>query len=228
MTNSHSQAAIRVLQHHDDTPVELLGEWMTERGLAARTLRPDRGEDVPTDPSGWDGLVILGAEHSVNAVDPPWIATEIQLTKNALELGVPVLGLCFGGQMLARVLGAEVGPIDGPPRIGWHEVVAAAGSPAAGEWLHYNYEAFPLPPGADSLAELNGSAAAFRVGPHLGVQFHPEATPEIVHAWAALEPERLRAMGLDPPALIDASEERRASARERAFALFDSWVDARA
>jgi GMP synthase-like glutamine amidotransferase len=139
---------------------------------------------------------------------------------------VPVLGLCFGGQMLATVLGAPVAPAAGPT-IGWREVVAGPDSPAAGEWLHYNYETFPLPADAEPLAELDGASAAFRSGPHLGVQFHPEATPEIVHAWAALEPDRLRALGLDPPALIDADEGRRADARDRAFRLFDSWLDGR-
>ncbi len=226
MTTTAPVAEIRVLQHHDDTPPELLGAWFDERGLASRVIRPDRGDPVPADPCGWGGLVVLGAEHSVNAADPVWIADEITLVRAAVEAGVPVLGLCFGGQMLATALGAEVGAAAGPT-IGWREVTARPDSPAAGEWLHYNYDSFPLPDGAEPLAELDGASAAFRVGPHLGVQFHPEATPDTVHAWAALEPDRLRALGLDPPALIDATEERRAAARERAFALFDSWLCAR-
>ena len=226
MTTTAPTAEIRVLRHHHDTPLELLGAWLDERGLAVRVIRPDRGDPVPADPRGWGGLVVLGAEHSVNAAKPAWIADEIELTRAAVDSGVPVLGLCFGGQVLARVLGAAVGPADGPS-IGWRQVAARPDSPAAGEWLHYNYETFPLPGGAESLAELDGASAAFRVGPHLGVQFHPEATPEIVHAWAALESDRLRALGLDPPRLIDADEERRSDARERAFGLFDSWLDAR-
>ena len=76
------------------------------------------------------------------------------------------------------------------------------------------------------LPSSTARAAAFRVGPHLGVQFHPEATPEIVHAWAALESDRLRALGLDPPRLVDADERAPRRRRERAFGLFDAWLDA--
>jgi GMP synthase-like glutamine amidotransferase len=214
---------IAVLQHHDDTPAELLGEWLDERGLAWTTIRPDHGDRIPADPTGWGGLIILGAEHSVNGTDPAWITREIELTRAAIDAGVPVLGICFGGQMLARVMGADVAPAPRGPSIGWRRAECDRDSPATGEWLHYNYETFSLPAGTEPLAELDGRCAAFRFGPHLGVQFHPEATPEIVHAWAALEPQRLRELGLNPPELIDASDERRADARRRAFDLFDAW-----
>jgi GMP synthase-like glutamine amidotransferase len=227
MVSAGSHADIRVLQHHDDTPAELLGEWLDERGLAWTAVRPDHGDPIPADPTGWRGLVILGAEHSVNDSDPAWIADEIELTRAALDTGVPVLGICFGGQMLARVVGAEVAPAPGGPSIGWRAAESDPASPAAGEWLHYNYETFALPPGTESLAELDGRCAAFRLGPHLGLQFHPEATPEIVHAWAALERDRLHELGLDSRELIDASEASRADARQRAFGLFDAWLDSR-
>ncbi len=223
MTETVSRAEIRVLRHHDDTPPGLLAEWLDERGLAWTTIRPDRGEPVPADPRGWGGLVVLGAEHSVNAAEPRWVAAEAELTGAAIEAGIPVLGICFGGQMLARAMGADVGPAP-RPSIGWRDVDGDPASPAAGEWLHYNYETFPLPAGAEPLAELEGCSAAFRAGPHIGVQFHPEATPEIVHGWAALEAGRLRDLGLDAPSLIDASDQRRVDARHRAFGLFDSWV----
>jgi GMP synthase-like glutamine amidotransferase len=218
---------IYVLQHHDDTPAELLGEWLDERDLAWTAIRPDHGDPIPADPREWGGLVVLGAEHSVNGTEPEWIADEIALTRAAMDAGIPVLGICFGGQMLARVLGSDVRPAPAGPSIGWRTVDADPESPAAGEWLHYNYETFSLPAGVERLGELDDRCAAFRVGPHLGVQFHPEATPEIVHAWAALEKDKLRELGLDPAALIDVSDERRADARRRAFDLFDAWLSAR-
>ena len=67
---------------------------------------------------------------------------------------------------------------------------------------------------------------AFRHGRHLGVQFHPESTVEIVEHWAASDRERLAALGLgDGATLIAATPEDRAAARAAAFALFDGFLE---
>ena len=60
----------------------------------------------------------------------------------------------------------------------------------AGPWLEWHYERFCTPPGATELARTADAPQAFRLGPHLGVQFHPEATVEIVEGWARADAGR--------------------------------------
>jgi hypothetical protein len=93
----------------------------------------------------------------------------------------------------------------------------------AGPWLHFHWEAFTLPPGGDELARTPAGVAAFAHGRHLGTQFHPEATPEIVDEWTRAEP-RLTALGVDPGALLADGRGAADAARTSAFRLFDSWA----
>lgn len=224
MTEPPGRAEICVLQHAGDTPPALLGEWLDRRRIDHRVVRVDLGAPLPEAADEFAGLVILGSEHSVNSLDPPWVARELALARRAIDTRVPVLGICFGGQMLAAAMGASVGAA-ASPSIGWCEVAGPRGGLVGDRrWLHFSYEAFALPEGAEQLGELGGTPAAFRRGPHLAVQFHPEATVEIVARWAQWDAARLRRLRIDPAPLIAASAERRAAAREDAFALFDSWI----
>jgi GMP synthase-like glutamine amidotransferase len=129
---------------------------------------------------------------------------------------VPVLGLCYGGQVLAAVLGARVGPAP-VAELGWR--VIDTDDPdlvPAGPWLEWHFERFETPPAATELARTADATQAFRIGPHLGVQFHPEATVEIVTGWAHMD-------GL-PDQAPRATEHERAAARAAAFQLFDAFL----
>ena len=222
MDDDRAQAWL--IQHEADTPPGLLGEWLKRRRLPYRVVRIDRGEAVPADLDGCHSLAILGSEHSATDLRPTWIREEIELTRRAVAEEVPVLGLCFGGQVLARALGAEI-DLSPPPMIGWHRIEPEnSGPPDAGPWLHFNYEVFGIPDGATPLANSAQGPAAFRLGPHLGVQFHPEATVEIVEAWARYDADRLTRLGLDPASVASASEQRRRWAHTVAFELFDAWA----
>ncbi len=213
-----------LLQHASDTPPGVLAEWLESRRLRYRVIRPDRSEQVPRDPSAWRALAILGSEYSANDSEPGWVGDELELAGAAADEGVPVLGICFGGQVLARALGATIRPAVAP-MIGWHEVESTdSRSLEPGPWLHFNYEAFSVPERATMLADSPAGPSAFALGPHLGVQFHPEATVEIVEEWVRWDAERLARLELDGMALVAAAPDRRRAARERAFRLFDAWA----
>ena len=65
---------------------------------------------------------------------------------------------------------------------------------------------------------------AFRHGPHLGLQFHPESTTDIVAGWASKDREKLASIGItNGPELIEAPDERKVAARQAAFRLFDAF-----
>ena len=113
----------------------------------------------------------------------------------------PVIGHCLGGQLMARALGARIGPSPAP-EVGWHAIdlsgdaAAQAWFGSAGPWTVFQWheEAFGLPPQATPLAS---SAAcphqAFAVGPHLAMQFHVEVDEEKLQRWSLLDTPAYRA-----------------------------------
>jgi GMP synthase-like glutamine amidotransferase len=139
------------------------------------------------------------------------------LLSRAVEEDVPVLGLCFGGQALAVALGGSVERAP-TPELGWTEIETDEPELiASGPWLQWHYDRFTTPPGATEIARTAHAAQAFRHGRHLGVQFHPESTVEIVAQWAAID----RRGHVD----VDASPDQREAARRAAFALFDGFLE---
>jgi GMP synthase-like glutamine amidotransferase len=179
------------------------------------------GEDPP-DPAEFDFVASLGSEFSVNDGEP-WIAVERRTLDRALARDVPVLGLCFGGQSLAVSLGGEVEPMPAT-EVGWLHV--DSGDPdliPSGPWLEYHRERFTVPPGAVELARRETSPQAFALGPHLGLQFHPEATAAIVDAWVDLDPE-FDAYDIERAAVGTPGEQTEAAAATNARRLFEGWL----
>ena len=75
------------------------------------------------------------------------------------------------------------------------------------------------------MARTENATQAFRHGRHLGLQFHPESTTDIVEGWARKDAEKLRTVGVtNPRALIDAPDERKDAAKQAAFRLFDAFT----
>jgi len=211
-----------VLEHEPDAPAALLGEWAAERGLALEVV--PAGAPVP-DPAGRPFLVSLGSEASAfDDAGVAWLAAERRALDRALEHDVPVLGICFGGQHLARALGGTVGPA-ARPEVGWMAVESLAPEIVGeGPWLQWHRDAFTTPPGAELLARSAVCDQAFRLGPHLGVQFHPEVDAAVVADWAAHYPESLARAGTDADAVLAGSVAHARSARAHAWRLFDAFL----
>lgn len=140
------------------------------------------GPPVP-EPDTVAVLVVLGSAAAADDDSLPWLGPERAYLIRAIELGVPVLGICFGAQLLARVLGGTVGRASRSER-GFVRLTSTDPDVLAdGEWLQFHDDAFTLPPGAELLAVNEIGVQAFRHGRHLGVQFHPEITPTAFAAW---------------------------------------------
>jgi GMP synthase-like glutamine amidotransferase len=208
-----------VLQHDADVPPALFGDWLRERRIGSQLVDVPRAGVPPLDGASW--IAVLGSHSSAAGSEPAWVPAEAGLLREAIAEDVPVLGICFGGQALSLALGGEVHPTpvleaSWDPRI---EILDEQIPP--GPWLNLHFESFSLPPGAELLARSAAGPSAFRSGPHLGVQFHPEVTPEIVAAWS--ERYRPEHPELDYEALARKGEANRAAAPARAFELFDRW-----
>jgi GMP synthase-like glutamine amidotransferase len=216
---------VLVRQHEEMTPPGLLVEWLEERGIPYEVHHAYKGHAVP-DPSDYSFVASLGSPYGPNDTHEPGVVDELGLIGNAVERDVPVLGLCFGGEVLSAVLG---GTVERAPEaeLGWREI--ETDDPDAipvGPWLEWHYERFTTPPGAVEVARTVDAVQAFRMGPHLGVQFHPESTVEIVAHWAGMDTENLAELGIeDGRALLDVAPETEEAARESAFRLFDGFLE---
>jgi GMP synthase-like glutamine amidotransferase len=216
-----SAAPALVLEHEPDAPAALLAAWAADRGVALEVVAA--GAPIP-DPAGRPFLVSLGSEASAFDDEVPWMAAERGALDRALEHDVPVLGICFGAQHLARALGGAVAPA-ARPEVGWLDVETSAPEVVPpGPWLQWHRDAFAPPPGAELLARSSVCPQAFRIGPHLGVQFHPEVTAEVVADWVAHYPASIAAAGTTPAAVLAGSAAHAAGARARAWALFDAFL----
>jgi GMP synthase-like glutamine amidotransferase len=139
---------------------------------------------------------------------------------------MPILGLCFGGQMLARVLGGEVSR-GSVAEIGWLPVGSRnPGLVPDGPWFQWHFDVMTAPPGATVIAENDVGTQAFVAGRSLGLQFHPEVTVEIMDDWVRAYPHELDAEGIDPDALLGETNRRAQENRRTSWQLLEGYLDA--
>jgi GMP synthase-like glutamine amidotransferase len=228
---------VAIFRHSPTEGPGYFSHYLEECGLAWRLVRVDAGDPMPEDPRQFAGLVFMGGPMSVN--DPlPWIARGLDLIRRAVDVGVPVLGHCLGGQLMAKALGGAV-ERNAVKEIGWGPVAITPTREAA-RWFgdrsaflafHWHGETFSIPPGAVRLASsMHCPNQAFALGPHLGMQFHVEMTPAMIRAWCAGGADEIAA-GRASPAVQTAAEmeadiDAHASALHAvARTLYDRWME---
>jgi GMP synthase (glutamine-hydrolysing) len=217
--------SVLVVQHEDGCPPALFGKSLAEAGVDLDVRRPYAGDALPTALSGHEGLVVLGGEMGADDdAEHPWLTPTKELLREAARDAVPTLGLCLGHQLIASALGGTVGRNPRGRQIGVYDVgwtgdaatdPLLAGLATRRRAIQWNEDlVLEPPPGATLLAATPlGEIQAMRFAPTVwGVQFHPEATPEMIGEWAAQEPGPRADAGL-------------CAVREAAVELELSWRD---
>lgn len=184
-----------------------LGGWLEEAGLGLDVVPAHEGAPLP-DRLEHDAMIMLGGGFLPSEDDrAPWLAAARRLMGQALAEGVPVFGICLGGQMLAEIAGGEVTGDTGAPENGSLPLTIRPeaardelfhGLPPVVPAIEHHKDAITrLPGGAVWLAETRACPyQAFRVGERAwGVQFHPEVLPARVREWTpdGFDPEEVYA-----------------------------------
>jgi GMP synthase-like glutamine amidotransferase len=211
-----------ILQHEQPTPAGLILDWLGDRRIGVEHRRVDIEERIAL--GDHDLIVSLGSEFAAFDDHIAWIPREAGLLDEALRRDLPVLGVCFGAQLMTRVLGGRCYRSE-ESEIGWLPVrTTDPDLVPEGPWFQWHFDSFELPPGATLLADSPAGPQAFLVNRSLGVQFHPEVTPRIMDEWVREYRHELDAEGVDPDGLVRETRERDASNRERAWRLLDRWL----
>ncbi len=191
---------VAIFRHSSGEGPGYFATFLERHTIPMQLIGIDAGELVPATPDAYSGLVFMGGPMSVN--DPlPWIEQELSLIRAAIARGIPVLGHCLGGQLMAKTLGAEI-TRNPQKEIGWGKV-EVLDNPVAGEWFghlknftsfHWHGETFGIPVGATRiLASAACAHQAFALGPHLGMQCHVEMTRDMIEEWCHIGADEIAA-----------------------------------
>ena len=176
---------VHVLQHVPFEGIGSMERWLAKRDASVGYTRFYESAELP-DPSRCDLVIAMGGPISVNdESEHPWLVQEKEFIRQVIRLGLPVIGICLGAQLIASALGAKV--YSGRhTEIGWFPLEAAVTGedvfrlPPGVPVFHWHGEAFDLPSGAVHLAKSDACEnQAFQIGRNVvGLQFHLETTPE--------------------------------------------------
>lgn len=219
---------------HD--PLELpamVGDRLVAHGFELHRLTvadtlddPGVKVDYP-DPAGFDLVVAMGSVWSVYDRDRigTWVGPELEFLRESDRSGVPILGICFGGQALAAALGGASVPA-GEPQIGWYEIETSEDALGPGPWFEWHGDRIEVPPGAEVVAWDASCVQAFRIGRHLGTQFHPEVDSALLGRWLSEEmgQREAREFGLDPDLMLRRASVLDGDARRRSDRLVDWFL----
>jgi GMP synthase (glutamine-hydrolysing) len=197
-------ARLLFVQHLASSHAGWVGEWAAQRRHTVQLCRPLLDEALPLV-GAHDATVIFGGPMGANDACP-FLDRERAWLTQALQTRQRLFGICLGAQLLAKLLGATVGPrADGQVECGYTWVDPAD----APDWLdapqpvyHWHEDGFTLPEGARLLARGRGAfpVQGFVRERAVAVQFHPEATDAILERWLTRDQKDLCRPGAQAPA----------------------------
>lgn len=224
------------LQHDHVSPPGPVAERFAQHGYEVsqtvivprdRFDSPNVSFDFP-EVGEYDVVVPMGSPWSAWDDDRigTWLTPELDWLRNLQAGDVPILGICFGAQALARALGGSVAPSP-HPEVGYTWINSDDDSLVpGGPWFQWHYDRFTVPPGAVEIARNPLASQAYVIGRSLAVQFHPELTTACLLAW--LDQGGLKELlkdGIDPDELLAFTVREEPKAIQRAHALVDAFLD---
>lgn len=222
------------LEHDHVSPPGPVADRFRQRGYEViekvvvppdRFMSPNVGFEFP-DPSDFDVIVPMGAPWGAwdDQTIGNWLLPEIEWLRHADSQEIPVLGICFGGQLLARAHGGSVAPAP-RPEIGWSTVWSEVPQ-LSGPWFQFHSDRWETPPEAAELARNSRASQAFSLRKNLALQFHPEVVGQTLMDWINLGGRKqVERDGQDPDILIEHTLSLDSTSTNRANDLVDYFID---
>jgi len=223
------------IEHDHVSPTGPLGERFSDHGFEISTLPivPAEKFDQPNVEINWpdfanfDLIVPLGSPWGVweDLRIGNWLLPELKLLRDTHNNGVPIFGVCFGGQLMARALGGSVTRA-AKAEVGWHSIESDNPNISHGPWFQYHWDRWFTPEIGREMARTSVGPQAFSAGRTLALQFHPEINVEILQLWLDMEGgcAEVESVGIDPVTLLEETRAIEKAARIRTHNLVDYFL----
>ena len=154
-----------------------------------------------------------------------WLIPEVEWVASVVKSGKPMLGICFGGQLIARAMGGSVAKVP-QCEIGWKSIWSDDTTLVSdGPWFQFHYDRWQLPPGAKEIARNPIASQAFVIQNSLALQFHPEVTAESLRLWLDWDGDKsVIEDGQDPEIRYAQTIAIDTMSRERTYDLIDAFL----
>ena len=203
--NACNPNTILLIVHQKKSVAGHIGTLLSNLGYNLDKRCPCIGDPLPQNLENYAAVVIFGGPMSANDCAMWGIKTELDFIPDVLKLKIPFLGLCLGGQLLARVLGAKVSPHElGHIESGFTKIYPTK---LGEDWFaesdifyQWHREGFDVPDSAQLLATGDKFPnQAFVYGSNaIATQFHPEITRDMIDRWTMHGAHRLNRPGAQP------------------------------
>jgi len=188
---------VLLVQNHELVGPDMVEETLCRRDVPYVLAKSYSPKPLPA-PATFDAVMVFGSTASCRDLEAHAELLKTQdLVAACVGLDKAVLGICFGGQLLAHILGAEVRPND-VGEYGCCQISLTSngrrsllfeGFPPTFPMIQYHGETFGIPPAAGLLASSKHCRnQAFVSGRRVGLQFHLEASPQTLSAWIEAYP----------------------------------------
>lgn len=224
-----------LIEHDHVSPPGLIGHRLRQHRfeIVEHLVVPESRFDNPNvttpfpDVHDFDLIVPMGAPWPAYDTERvgSWVTPELDLLREADQAGIPVLGICFGGQLLALAHGGSVEPAS-RPELGWTTI--ETDNPRlipSGPWFQWHFDRWNVPPDAVEIARDDVASQAFVLRKNLAVQFHPELNAGTLDGWLRNGgDEQLRHHDIDPDEVMAQTIAEDHAATIRTGALVDEFL----
>jgi GMP synthase-like glutamine amidotransferase len=188
-----------VIMHVESEGPGTLGEFLESYGFRLQTVKLHKEEKLPRSVQKFDAIVSMGGPMGVHDEELyPFLKSETEFLRKAIDQNIPILGICLGAQMIAHACGATVEPAD-EAELGWKNIFVTGegrrdilfqGLPGTLQVFQWHEDTFEMPHGGTLLAIGKECLhQAFRYRNAYGIQFHVEVTENMLTDWFETQSE---------------------------------------
>lgn len=216
---------VAVVGNAGDDDDGFVGERLRDLGATFSRYERDDPDTLKTADQDVELLVLLGSDWSV--YDEKYqrsVESERSLVLRAQQRNLPILGICFGGQLISSALGLVVAPTS-LPEIGWRQLQTHDERLiASGPWFQFHFDRWTDGAGITSIAHTESGPQGYWYGKTLALQFHPEVTLPTVERWCVEGKESLLVAGEDLDRVMADTAREIERARQRCHQLVDQFL----